>query len=152
MFFTLKEKKRGFGKFLKNEDQKKWNRRHPSTYLLKWVEAIGFAQTHQVFQDGFLQFLFTSIHYYLQTFFKNLFNLQSFGHCTYQAFTHVLEGTGYALFLGPFRHDFRIWNYNSHQKRLESAEKYGLILFNNDQQGGAAFVCWLITCRLSPCT
>lgn len=98
------------------------------------MEAIGFAQTHQVFQDGLLQFLFTSIHYYPQTFFKNLFHLQSFGHCTYQAFTHVLEGTSYALFLSPFRHDFRIWNYNSHQKRLESAEKWGLILFNNDQQ------------------
>lgn len=69
---------------------------------------------------------------------------------TYQVFTHVLEGTYYALFFGPFRHDFRIRNYNSHQKRLESAKK--LILFNNDQQGGAVYVCWFITCRLSPCT
>lgn len=71
---------------------------------------------------------------------------------TYQVFTHVLEGTEYALFLGPFRHDFRIGNYNSHQKRLESAEKWGLILFNNYQQGGAVYVCGFITCRLSPWT
>lgn len=27
---------------------------HPSTYLLKGVEAIGLAQTHQIFQDGLL--------------------------------------------------------------------------------------------------
>lgn len=40
---------------------KKGSRWQPSTHLLKRVEAVGFAQTHQILQDGLLQLLLTSV-------------------------------------------------------------------------------------------
>lgn len=40
---------------------------------------------------------------------------------TYCVFTEVLVGAHYAFFLGPFGHDIRVRNHNSHQAGLEGA-------------------------------
>jgi len=82
------------------------------------VEAAGLAQTHQILEDGLLQFLLTKRR--TSCVPETSAPSEAFRGVgdTYRVFTEVLVGAENAFLLGPLRHDFRVRNHNAHQTGL----------------------------------
>lgn len=88
------------------------------TYLLKGVQATGFTQTYQIFQDGILHLLWRkggcsncSPHPIIVSACRR----SSCAPSTYHVCAELLVGTQQTSFPGPVRHHLWVWNHDSHQ-------------------------------------
>lgn len=90
------------------------------THLLKGVEATGFAQTNQIFQDGLLKVLCKKWAWHnCSQHPVTVCRRSSCAASTYRVVAELLVGTQQASFPGPVGHHLRVRNHDPHQTGLE---------------------------------